>query len=789
MVRLSARFITPGRAAATAVALAPLVYFFPAVRGHLVLCPDDGWLTNLPLRLTVARELLNSQLPIWNPYIFSGFPLLGAAQAGVLFPLNWFFLFLSAPLAMNLAVLSTYALAGLGAYVFSRRSGASIFGSIITGVVWQWSGFFIAHIGHTNMIQTASLLPWVLWAIEGYAQTGKRSRALLIASLVAFQSFAGHPQVLAYSLLLAAAYAGFMALNSGAARRRYLVTIAMAASGLALSAVQILPTLELARNSVRADVNYEFFTSLSLPPKFFFTLFAPYLLGGGDGSLYSLPYVGPPFYGEYAGYVGVATLMLAIAAPFIKRNAQTNFWSGVALVSFALTLGQFWPLGLYRIVFHIPLLNVFRVPARHLVEVDFALAVLAGRAASAIPLAQNGKRVATTTVIVAASVLLLTCLSVALCRPTELRAQGIVKTFRNPEISIPIVMVIASAIALCACARRWEVGRVLMLVVVLVDLSLWGQFSGWRLSPPRDSALWQEPSIIAFLRQREGQDNFRVLSLLPPPDASVSYAASRMRITEDVLTLQPDTYMMYGVQNAAGYDTFGLERYSRLADDMKVWGELGNASRSLTVGRDFDLLNVRYLIAKGFVGDSSRWRLVSQFGNVSVYENLSALPRAWLATKLMQLPQDAMLNVIHSGKFADGQSWEPRSTALMDTPLQITFSGADVERNVQVVRYEPNRIDLRTACVVPSVLVLSENHYSGWRAYVDGDFVPTLRIDYNLRGVALSPGEHLVCFVYRPKSVLIGLLLSTTMVIALLLWCLRPNVRAVIRSQSMNDQC
>jgi len=79
---------TSGRAAALLVAIAPFIYFFPAVRGQLVLCPDDGWLTNLPLRMTVAREVLGAHLPLWNPYIFSGFPLLGSAQAGILLPLN-----------------------------------------------------------------------------------------------------------------------------------------------------------------------------------------------------------------------------------------------------------------------------------------------------------------------------------------------------------------------------------------------------------------------------------------------------------------------------------------------------------------------------------------------------------------------------------------------------------------------------------------------------------------------------------------------------------------------------
>jgi uncharacterized membrane protein YfhO len=56
--------------------------------------------------------------------------------------------------------------------------------------------------------------------------------------------------------------------------------------------------------------------------------------------------------------------------------------------------------------------------------------------------------------------------------------------------------------------------------------------------------------------------------------------------------------------------------------------------------------------------------------------------------------------------------------------------------------------------------VLSENHYPGWRAYVDGRFADTLRVDYNLRGVALGPGQHTVEFLYRPKSVLVGVAIS-----------------------------
>ena len=770
---------TSGRAAALLVAIAPFIYFFPAVRGQLVLCPDDGWLTNLPLRMTVAHQVLGAHLPLWNPYIFSGFPLLGAAQAGILLPLNWGFLILSAPVAMNLAVLSAYALAGVGAYLFARRSGANVFGSIITGFVWQWSGFLIAHIGHTNMIQAASLLPWVLWAIDAYAVTGRRSRALMIATLVALQTFAGHPQALAYSLLLAATYAAFMTLNNRILRWRYLGAMAMLAAGLALGTVQILPTLELAHNSLRAEVSYEFFTSLSLSPKFLLTFFAPYLFGGGDGGFFSAPYTGPPFYGEYAGYVGVTTLTLAMTALVIKRDAQTKFWSVAALVCLALALGHFWPFGLYHAIFQVPLLNLFRVPARHLMEVDFALAVLAGRAVSAVPLAENRKRVAAVILATSVGVLVFTCLSITVWRPGAFRIQQgtFISLLRTPELFLPAILAVAGTMMLWIFVRGWQPGRVLLFVIVAVDLSMWGQSSGWRLSPSRDSALWHEPPAVAFLRRREGDEKqFRVLSLLRP-DPNVSYAASRLGITENVLMLEPNTYMMYGIQNAAGYDTFGLERYSRLADDMKLWGQLADPERSLSDGKEFDVLNVRYLLAETFAADTSRWQQVAQLSDVSVYENLRALPRAWLATGVVQLPEDALLKVIRTGKLPDGQPWEPLRTALMDASLQMNFGGEEVGRKAEIVRYEPNRIELRTACVAPSVLVLSENHYSGWRAYVDGQFVPTLRVDYNLRGIALPPGEHSISFVYCPKSVLFGLLISLFTAIALLAWCLRRQRR------------
>ena len=156
-----------------------------------------------------------------------------------------------------------------------------------------------------------------------------------------------------------------------------------------------------------------------------------------------------------------------------------------------------------------------------------------------------------------------------------------------------------------------------------------------------------------------------------------------------------------------------------------------------------------------------------------------------------------MLEVIRTGRMADGSAWDPRFTALVTEPLAIA-SGSKTQPRVmpgvepasesasspdasaadgraEITRYEPNRVDVKTEASGPSILVLSENHYPGWRAYVDGRRVDVLRVDYNLRAVALAGGAHQISFVYRPWSVMIGFLVSLLTALVLALWGLRRN--------------
>ena len=116
-------------------------------------------------------------------------------------------------------VMATYVVAGLSAFLYARRIGASVIGAAITSLAWQFSGAAIGQISHINIAHTSALLPLVLWSLESYAAKGTFKRGALLSAIIAVQFFAGHQQTFVYSLFpgvaIAVAVLGFTLLGNG----------------------------------------------------------------------------------------------------------------------------------------------------------------------------------------------------------------------------------------------------------------------------------------------------------------------------------------------------------------------------------------------------------------------------------------------------------------------------------------------------------------------------------------------------------------------------------------------
>ncbi len=177
-----------------------------------------------------------------------------------------------------------------------------------------------------------------------------------------------------------------------------------------------------------------------------------------------------------------------------------------------------------------------------------------------------------------------------------------------------------------------------------------------------------------------------------------------------------------------------------------------------------------------------RWRKLAEFGEVEVYENLKAMPRAWFANRAVIASSIEVLRTIRTGHLMDGAPFDPVRTVLLETALfgnrtiktklatpGATGSTGASENKVKINSYAPQRIELQTANVEPGFLILSEIYYRGWEAWVDGQRASVDRVNFTLRGVELPPGEHHVEFVFRAHSFRTGAAWSLAGLILLLL--------------------
>jgi len=114
-----------------------------------------------------------------------------------------------------------------------------------------------------------------------------------------------------------------------------------------------------------------------------------------------------------------------------------------------------------------------------------------------------------------------------------------------------------------------------------------------------------------------------------------------------------------------------------------------------------------------------------------------------------------------------------RAVALIETDdkesLRGFISPSPVGRSesVAVVKYEPQRVELRASLERPGLVILADTYYPGWRLSIDGKAAPIYRTNLLMRGAAVPTGEHTLVYTYEPESFRIGAIISIAGLIVL----------------------
>ncbi|HXV44479.1 MAG TPA: hypothetical protein VEC96_15550, partial [Anaerolineae bacterium] len=78
-----------GLLAVAALITLTFLFFWKILLTNLILAGVDTFLYFYPYKAYAAEALRQGRLPLWNPHLFMGAPLLANSQVGLFYPLNW----------------------------------------------------------------------------------------------------------------------------------------------------------------------------------------------------------------------------------------------------------------------------------------------------------------------------------------------------------------------------------------------------------------------------------------------------------------------------------------------------------------------------------------------------------------------------------------------------------------------------------------------------------------------------------------------------------------------------
>lgn len=674
-----------------------------------------------------ARQAIRQgRLPLWDPQLFGGYPFLSNPQVAFFYPPTWLSWLLPVRIAISWLLAFHLLATGVGMMLFMRAEGASRYGALMAAVTLTFSGFASARInaGHLGVLSTLAWLPWLLVAFKWSMDRGSLWAATAGGLPLAFSILAGHTTSLLYVGLIWSAYALYRA-QKGSLRLAAGHLLVAGLAGAALSAVQLLPLLQLAALSSRAAMaTFDSAADFSLPAAHLITLFVPEYFG----EPLRLGYWSVPVFEEYVYYAGVLPLL---TLPLLLRRRGRHTWFFVALMTGGLWLALGRQSILYRLLYDwVPPFRLARAPARAAFLFTFGASAALGVVLTAWRKRPDDEALGAT--------LRWTTIGGAVAASAALAATGAVFALRQPGEGsgrlwhqaggwawlLLLLLVGTGALWLYlggdsgSRARRAAAGALFLLLLA----DLWGfGYKFVRLEPTAPDTMWR------VAREAIGSSELRVLPWGVP-------------------IFEQNGAAQAGLNSIFGYNALSLAANERLTSSVPD-------PRSTA----YDLFSVGYVVAPvpldSFVEGEGGLRLLESRSNTWVYARPGVLPLVRFVSAVETISDgNAAIARIHESDFS------PESTVILDQapPCQPDANPALPAATAHLLDHDDTTWRIVTDSPAESILVVSESAYPGWTVTIDDLPAEPLTAYTALRAVCVPPGKHIVQWTFRPVILGIG---------------------------------
>jgi hypothetical protein len=663
-----------------------------------------------------ARQLQHGQSPLWDPHSWLGQPLLGQAQPGAAYPLNWLLWIVPRHdghirmWALQWYYIAIHYMAGLFCYLLCRDLGRSRAASLLAGLAFSLAGY-VGWTDWPHMVNGAIWTPLVfMFLLRAARGVRPHASAALCGLCLGMTWLSGHHQVPIFLTLATGGAWLYYILREGRLNWR-VAQLAVIATAIApiVGALQILPAREYGRLALRwvgtaqpagwkDVVPYHVHQEFSLHPIYLFGILIP----GFDTRE-----------GSFFGIVAVSLALLGIAVYWKQHTVKVLAAIGVGGLVYSLGGNSVFQGFIYSVV---PWVEKARAPAMATFLFNTGFAALDAFGVDALRDTQSGwhRRI---TIAVAAFGIVTGAIIVA----------NLIANKLESNVDDRVVMTCLVAFFIAALFYAWRTGNLsqrpaLILLVCLLLLEVGNQAS-YNLTDRNDwsrrqyiEKVWSNPDLADYLHRQPGP--FRV-------DTK----------TDDVVPNWGDYYGVDFVRSMSGVtaNVFELEWHATPARR---------------------LLGVKYVLAREPV-DGFPHEVFQGRSGIKIYEDPEAFPRAWAVHDIVSIGTPG------EGRVFMNEHWKDLSSKalMMGTRPNLPSCPGGVDR-VSVAEYKSNSVSVKAGLSCDGMVILSDTYYPGWTATVDGLPAQIYEVDLALRGVLVSHGSHAIEFLYRPRSVFIGATLT-----------------------------
>lgn len=736
----------------------------------------------------IHERILAGSLPKWVPYVYGGLPLF-ANPGSTYYPVRWV-ADLAGSTRMFFPILFwvQFGISGLGMFLLARELGCRAWVAFVIGLAWQWTGITTSWVyaGHDGRIIVVTLAPLVFYFLHRGIRTGRVAPFVGAAATLGCVLLSFQIQNAYYLLLGAALWAVFCLVHLGVARRpaalarTAVMGLAAVAFGFAMASVNFLPFQDYVSESPRGMTGgrgYEYSTSYSMAPRALVGVAVPEQVGvtvGNERGEYIFPvYRGENAFRLHTEYLGALVLILAtLAAGYARRNRYLWFFAGLGLFALTLALGGHTPL--YRLYYEVlPGLKRFRAPDLAYYLLAFSLVCSAALGLEAVAQrreaaaarrpgarAQADGGLAAVGWVAGGWAVLGVLGAIAIGGPSAAMAEGTVGL--TPAMGWFRFAVFAGLVA--GALWMWTAGRIttrvaLIALSVITAADLWMIGKKFFQTVEGPETMFAMDDVTAFLRSQPEPGR-----VWPIPQQSA-------------WPPQIDYPMYHDVEQLGGEHGNQIQRFNEfVGTSRETYADFHNMGDV----RFLAAANVRWLVASVQLQGGPLLREAFRGSNAIVYENLSALPRAFLVGEARRVPEGQALPAMQDS------AWDPRRTALVESAADLGVAGVPLEGTARVVTHEPDEVEVQAQASRTALLVLSDNYYKGWRATVDGRPAEIHRTNHTFRGVVVPAGTHTVRFTFEPRELYLGFYIYLACIALLLLYAgfllvgrRRPAIAAV----------